>query len=74
MFPLLVATVFVLATAHQPTVYTKLGEVTGFQVATEIGGIADIFLGIPFSQPPVGELRFEVNILILDILRKKYFA
>ena len=58
---LLLGAVILLADAYQPVVQTKLGKVQGFQVDTEVGGKADIFLNIPFAEPPVGELRFEVR-------------
>ncbi|KAI1711722.1 carboxylesterase family domain-containing protein [Ditylenchus destructor] len=49
--------------AKSPIVETKYGLVEGF--VHEIGSdgghrlTADIFLGIPYAKPPVGELRFE---------------
>ncbi|KAL3095232.1 hypothetical protein niasHT_020383 [Heterodera trifolii] len=46
---------------QMPTVvHTMFGPVKGF---TDIDGanssLVDVFLGIPFAQPPVGHLRFE---------------
>lgn len=44
-----------------PTVvHTTYGDVQGFSVVTDKGTEANIFLGIPFATPPVGDLRFEV--------------
>ena len=39
---------------------TKFGDVIGFTEKTEDGFEADVFLGIPYAQPPIGENRFEV--------------
>ena len=43
-----------------PTVKTKYGDIQGFEFKAERGSEAEVFLGIPFAKPPVGELRFEV--------------
>ncbi|CAJ0585471.1 unnamed protein product, partial [Mesorhabditis spiculigera] len=49
----------------QVTVQTPLGSVTGFHVDYGTNqsalwyGKADIFLGIPFAEPPVGDKRFQ---------------
>lgn len=42
-----------------PVVTTNLGIVKGFAVQTTEGTMANIFLGVPFAKPPVGDLRFE---------------
>lgn len=39
---------------------TKNGCVEGFQIKCDRGPV-NIFLGIPYADPPVGELRFKVN-------------
>ena len=44
-----------------PIINTRYGSIKGFQLRTERGFEAEIFLGIPFAKPPVGELRFEVE-------------
>lgn len=44
-----------------PQVTTKYGTVEGFGYVTPMGVKADIFLGVPYAQPPVGELRLEVS-------------
>ena len=44
-----------------PIINTRYGSIKGFQLRTERGFEVEIFLGIPFAKPPVGELRFEVN-------------
>uniref|UniRef100_A0AC34QKH8 Carboxylic ester hydrolase n=1 Tax=Panagrolaimus sp. JU765 TaxID=591449 RepID=A0AC34QKH8_9BILA len=40
-------------------VETVYGLVQGFDYATESGNLAEIFLGIPFAAPPVGDRRLE---------------
>lgn len=40
---------------------TKAGDLEGFTYELTDGQLADIFLGIPYASPPVGELRFEVS-------------
>lgn len=44
-----------------PKVSTEYGEIHGFRYETSNGFKAEAFLGIPFAQPPIGDLRFEVN-------------
>lgn len=46
-----------------PLVKTIYGEVEGFALEKINGKTANIFLGIPFARPPIGELRFEVKFL-----------
>ena len=46
---------------YQPKIITNAGEVWGFQTPVENGQTADIFLGVPYARPPVGDLRFEVD-------------
>jgi hypothetical protein len=54
--------------AQKPLIInTPLGSVEGFTVDHGNNtqniwyGRADVFIGIPFAQPPVGELRFKVT-------------
>lgn len=49
---------------HVPSgvVTTKYGQLQGFTMSSNAGFQADVFLGVPFAQPPVGALRFEVSI------------
>lgn len=43
-------------------VQTNYGTVEGFSHTTPGGVKADIFLGIPYAEPPVDDLRLEVKI------------
>ncbi|KAK9777706.1 putative Carboxylic ester hydrolase [Seiridium cardinale] len=52
---LLIASAGIAASASQPTVQVKNGSYAGLYQETYN---QDYFLGIPFAQPPVGELRF----------------
>lgn len=36
----------------------ETGQVRGYRIPTSSGGDLDIFLGIPFAEPPLGNLRF----------------
>uniref|UniRef100_A0AC34FCH7 Carboxylic ester hydrolase n=1 Tax=Panagrolaimus sp. ES5 TaxID=591445 RepID=A0AC34FCH7_9BILA len=42
-----------------PIIETKYGKVQGFEYSIKDGKIANIFLGIPFAEPPLKSLRFE---------------
>ncbi|VDK59688.1 unnamed protein product [Anisakis simplex] len=53
---LLGTTVFCDKTVSIQTIY---GQIDGFEHQTSDGHIANVFLGIPFAKPPIGELRFE---------------
>jgi hypothetical protein len=44
-----------------PIVETKVGQVQGFVSVSRGGRKFYKFLGLPYAQPPVGELRFEVK-------------
>ncbi|PVD23329.1 hypothetical protein C0Q70_16597 [Pomacea canaliculata] len=45
--------------AEDVQVTTRLGIVRGRRVSTEPSGSVDMFLGIPYAQPPVGSHRFQ---------------
>ena len=49
-----------------PLAKTKSGDVAGFHLVTEKGPV-NVFLGIPYAQPPVGDLRFQVWLPFLYI-------
>jgi hypothetical protein len=48
------------AVAATVDVTTKLGDIRGFEYQTEGDFEAQVFLGIPYAQKPIGELRFKV--------------
>ncbi|TKR94482.1 hypothetical protein L596_008758 [Steinernema carpocapsae] len=45
--------------AASPLVKTPYGVVEGFDYTLRDGGVANVFLGIPYAKPPVGALRYE---------------
>lgn len=47
--------------SHPVGAETEYGKVEGFIHTTDDGIKSNVFLGVPFAQPPVGELRFEVR-------------
>ncbi|XP_051872920.1 carboxylesterase 5A-like [Pristis pectinata] len=42
-----------------PMVTIKQGQIKGFNVEDFLGGFLQVFLGIPYASPPVGDLRFK---------------
>lgn len=47
-----------------PRVVTPLGGIKGFYKHSFNGRKVMAFEGIPYAQPPVGELRFRVNLIL----------
>jgi len=43
-----------------PVIDTKLGQIRGLTSLSRGGREFYEFLGVPYAQPPVGQLRFEV--------------
>ena len=49
------------------TVTTPRGSITGFRInqgndtTKDLYGQADVFLGVPYATPPVGDLRYKVG-------------
>uniref|UniRef100_A0AC34F714 Carboxylic ester hydrolase n=1 Tax=Panagrolaimus sp. ES5 TaxID=591445 RepID=A0AC34F714_9BILA len=44
---------------QNPIVKTDYGEIEGFSFKTSEGFETEMFLGIPYAKPPIGDLRFE---------------
>lgn len=51
--------------AEDPIVKTRLGKVRGYNRATFNGRQFHAFEGIPYAQPPIGKLRFQVKNILL---------
>ncbi|KAL4230605.1 hypothetical protein ACF0H5_010982 [Mactra antiquata] len=52
-----IATLMAFSKGQSPRVMTTNGEIEGYTETTD-GVTVDIFLGIPFAAPPLGDLRF----------------
>ena len=46
--------------SREPIRKTSSGRVRGFETESLPGHPVEIYLGIPYARPPVGQLRFEV--------------
>ena len=56
--------VFVIAVVYcldDPVVETNYGKIRGKWVMSQRNLPIASFIGIPYAEPPVGDLRFEVN-------------
>nr|QCC89032.1 carboxylesterase 17 [Meteorus pulchricornis] len=47
------------AVSNEPIVRTKFGPIRGKQMTTKRGFTVAAYLGIPYAEPPVGQLRFK---------------
>ena len=47
-----------------PVVKTKQGLIKGLKTVSVRNTDFNAFLGIPYAKPPVGELRFKVNVCV----------
>lgn len=45
--------------------HTEYGKVKGVLEHVQHGKVIEKFLGIPYAQPPIGKLRFEVSLISL---------
>ena len=69
----LLVCIFILnVLAEDVRVKTKYGEVEGFTYETTKGKKANIFLGIPFASPPVGDLKLEVGLIEIFLSRYSF--
>ena len=59
---------------QQPVVNTTLGVVQGTSVSLANGHVIDSFLGVPYAEPPVGDLRFEVSDLYIEIMKRRIYV
>ncbi|XP_071451698.1 liver carboxylesterase 1F-like [Hetaerina americana] len=57
--------------AQPPLVNTDCGDVSGLWMDVSTGGKVAAFLGIPYSEPPVGELRFRAPVPVAPWRRTK---
>lgn len=48
--------------SDNPVVYTSYGKVRGSYNASRHGRMFMSFRGIPYAQPPIGQLRFKVKL------------
>lgn len=46
----------------EPVVNVKQGRLRGAEIKSPVGGTFLSFKGVPFAQPPVGDLRFKVSL------------
>lgn len=64
--------VFLILTIHQRLtaevlVSTKFGDIRGTTRLSRNGKKFDAFLGVPYAEPPIGDLRFQVCIFEKNI-------
>ena len=64
------------------TMTTTHGSVRGTEVTTSDNGRLEVFYGVPFAKPPVGDLRFQVRTTLIwrklrileELLKSKAFS
>lgn len=56
------------ASSHDaPTVHAQQGTLTGTYLTSRYGRKFAAFQGIPYAQPPIGDLRFKVRVIYFKI-------
>ncbi|KAJ1347621.1 hypothetical protein KIN20_002724 [Parelaphostrongylus tenuis] len=50
------------SSARSPMVKTLSGPICGREYILSDGRIVDMYMGIPYAEPPIGKLRFKVRI------------
>jgi carboxylesterase type B len=69
-FLIVCATTIVLQAAfphNAPTVHVQQGTLTGTYLTSRFGRKFAAFQGIPYAQPPIGDLRFKVRVIYFKI-------
>lgn len=75
LFLVLLAATLALHTAlpnHGPTVHTQQGTLIGTYYTSRYGRNFAAFQGIPYAQPPIGDLRFKVKAIFFK--STKYYC
>lgn len=70
LFLIVSATTLALQTAsphNAPTVHVQQGTLTGTYLTSRYGRKFAAFQGIPYAQPPTGDLRFKVRVVYFKI-------
>ena len=73
LFLLVSATTLALQAAslhNAPTVHVQQGTLTGTYFTSRYGRKFAAFQGIPYAQPPIGDLRFKVRVIYLKISKR----
>jgi hypothetical protein len=70
LFLIVCATTLALQAAsphNAPTVHVQQGTLTGTYLTSRYGRNFAAFQGIPYAQPPIGDLRFKVRVIYFKI-------